>query len=269
MPTDANAAELTSAEPINVSMSRTAIAAGMIIPFPEERGLPHKAARRRRHPYLLSVLLVLMAVGVGCVFEARTSTLQSWLFVRWSSKLHYATAPGPSDSIALPSTGPFDERSGYTRIADFSLRLQANGFRITEQARQTPALADLIRSGISPRPIGNASSPDSPYATVSAFSSTIPQAPTLTCSSASTRFRRSWFRRSCSSRIAALEMSPLRERIPRSTGCAQVRPWCCTAGAASASPFRSRGAAHWLLSCRSFAIWQKVARARPLKSYTR
>jgi membrane peptidoglycan carboxypeptidase len=108
------------------------------------------ATPRRRRGDLFSLLLLLVAVGAGCVFEARTSTLQSWLFVSWSSKLRYTTAPGPSDSIALPSTGPFDERRGYTRIADFSVRLHANGFRITEQARQTPALANLIRSGISP-----------------------------------------------------------------------------------------------------------------------
>lgn len=150
MPTDRNAIELISAEPISVTVSRTALAGGIVIPFPGERGLPGNAAQRRRRGYLFSLLLLLVAVGAGCVFEARTSTLQSWLFVRWSSKLHYATAPGPSDSIALPSTGPFDERRGYTRIADFSLRLHANGFRITEQARQTPALANLIRSGISP-----------------------------------------------------------------------------------------------------------------------
>jgi membrane peptidoglycan carboxypeptidase len=148
VPAHRNSTELTSLEQINRNEPRTVRAESIVIP--RECDSRSNRAWRRKHGHLFALLLLLVAVCAGCVFEARTSTLQSWLFARWSSKLRYTPGPGPSDSIALPSTGPFDERRGYTRIADFSLRLQANGFRITEQARQTPALANLIRSGISP-----------------------------------------------------------------------------------------------------------------------
>jgi hypothetical protein len=52
--------------------------------------------------------------------------------------------------MASPVSGPFDERRGYTRLPEFRDRLEARGYRITEQARQSAALARLIRSGIAP-----------------------------------------------------------------------------------------------------------------------
>jgi membrane peptidoglycan carboxypeptidase len=52
--------------------------------------------------------------------------------------------------MAFPTSGPFDERRGYTRFPEFRDRLQARDFWIAEQARQTPELTRLIGSGIAP-----------------------------------------------------------------------------------------------------------------------
>jgi membrane peptidoglycan carboxypeptidase len=95
---------------------------------------------------LIGVSLALIAT----IWEAQTSELQSRFFGRWSSALSYTIEPRPNPQIAFPDSGPFDQSRGYTRLPDYRDRLEGRGFRITEQARQTPALARLIRSGIPP-----------------------------------------------------------------------------------------------------------------------
>jgi membrane peptidoglycan carboxypeptidase len=89
-------------------------------------------------------------LGVATIWEARTSTLQSLFFAHWDSALKYTIAPGPSDGLAFPLAGPFDDQRGYTHLPAFLGRLEARGFGVTEQARQTPALARLIRMRVDP-----------------------------------------------------------------------------------------------------------------------
>lgn len=96
------------------------------------------------------MLIGLAALSLAGFMESRASWLQSLLFSRWSARLQYTVDKGRSEDIAFPTAGPFDERLGYARLAQFSLRLRENGFRITEQARQSPELTDLIRSHVAP-----------------------------------------------------------------------------------------------------------------------
>jgi membrane peptidoglycan carboxypeptidase len=99
--------------------------------------------------YLLAALCA--AALVGSVFlETRFSWLQSVLFARWSAKLQFTVQPGRSDDVAYPAAGPLDDRRGYSKLAQFSLRLRENGFHITEQARQSSELSELIRSHVAP-----------------------------------------------------------------------------------------------------------------------
>lgn len=98
----------------------------------------------------LLALCIGITLGLGALWEAHTSLLQSWLFTRWASSLTYSVERGPSDRIVFPHTGPFDERRGYTRLPEISRRLRAGGFVIADQARQSPALTRLIRKGITP-----------------------------------------------------------------------------------------------------------------------
>jgi membrane peptidoglycan carboxypeptidase len=84
-------------------------------------------------------------------WEAHTSTLQAWLLPRYASQLTYVLAPGPSPHMAFPRPGgPLDDQRGYSRLPDLVRRLQAAGYGVTAQARQSPALSRLVRWGVSP-----------------------------------------------------------------------------------------------------------------------
>lgn len=96
------------------------------------------------------VLLVSVALSLAVTIEVQTSSLQSWVFSRWNATLDYTVGPGSSPGIVFPRAGPFDKRSGYTRLAEFADRLQEQGFRVSQQARQLPELQSLIRSGVAP-----------------------------------------------------------------------------------------------------------------------
>jgi membrane peptidoglycan carboxypeptidase len=95
----------------------------------------------------LAGLGLFLLVGV---YEARTSAIQSFVLSHWAGSLSYAVMPGPSGHIAFPESGPFDERRGYSRIPEFAGRLEAHGYRVTEQARQSPDMMWLVRRGIAP-----------------------------------------------------------------------------------------------------------------------
>ncbi|MBI1734304.1 MAG: transglycosylase domain-containing protein [Candidatus Rokubacteria bacterium] len=96
--------------------------------------------------------LWIAAIALGCLalvaYEVGTSSIQAMLFSRLARSLTYAIAPGPSGRIAFPRSGPFDERRGYSRLPEFQRRLEVHGYRITEQARQSPATALAVGWGI-------------------------------------------------------------------------------------------------------------------------
>ena len=104
----------------------------------------------RRPPRWLTVTLVVAAVAALGYYEVRTSTLQSRLLSRYAATLSYAIHPGPSPSITFPRGGPMDTERGYTRLETFGHRLQSAGYRIVEQARQSPATVRALRWGIMP-----------------------------------------------------------------------------------------------------------------------
>jgi membrane peptidoglycan carboxypeptidase len=98
-------------------------------------------------------LLLLMGVLVALAivrYEALTSALQSWLFSRHASELTYEVGPGPSPRIVFPEDGPLDRRRGYIRLPEMQDRLVRRGFRVTEQARFSPALARHVERGMDP-----------------------------------------------------------------------------------------------------------------------
>ncbi len=139
-----------SPDPLYERESSRGLAEAVILPFPgERRVLTQAAAPRRKGVYLVGVLCLVALVGMAFL-EARFSWLQSVVFARWSAKLQFTVAAGRSDDIAFPASGPLDDRRGYTKLSQFSLRLRENGFRITEQARQSSQLVDLIQSRIAP-----------------------------------------------------------------------------------------------------------------------
>lgn len=95
----------------------------------------------------LVALLIVAALGF---IEIHTSLLQSWIFTSINDRVSYKLEAGASSSIAFPRPAPYDERRGYSKIAAFQARLQNQGYRLTQQTRQSETLRDLIRRGVAP-----------------------------------------------------------------------------------------------------------------------
>jgi membrane peptidoglycan carboxypeptidase len=115
----------------------------------EPPGTASPGPNRSRKRWLLVALVAELVVIFG-IYEARTSALQSWFFSRWAARLTYAVESGPSPLIAFPDGGPFDRRFGYTRIPEFTQRLERQGFGVVAQARFSTAAARLAAWGFQP-----------------------------------------------------------------------------------------------------------------------
>jgi membrane peptidoglycan carboxypeptidase len=88
------------------------------------------------------IVFLILAIGLGWVVinEIHSSTMQAHYFSNIASKLDFTMGKGASTSIRFPKFGPYDKRLGYCDIPDFSRRLQAHGYVITEQARMSPTM---------------------------------------------------------------------------------------------------------------------------------
>lgn len=82
--------------------------------------------------------------------EMHTSRWQAGYFSQQAQQMHYAVAPGVSEAISFPRTGPYDRRLGYTQLDSFSTRLLNSGYQIESQARLSPVLLHWMGYGITP-----------------------------------------------------------------------------------------------------------------------
>lgn len=105
-----------------------------------------------RHLLVLLGVLTLLAVLVGLMaWEFLTSDLQARYFSSVAAKMTYVVQPGPSKRIWFPSPGgPYDVRMGYSRLPDFSRRLEANGWQIARQAKISEEMLRADRLGLYP-----------------------------------------------------------------------------------------------------------------------
>lgn len=97
--------------------------------------------------YLLALATLLLALGY---YELRTSALEAWVLSRLASTVSYRVESGASPEIAFPVGGPFDERRGYSQLPEFVRKLEGAGFRVVEQARQSPGMLRLLGWGVPP-----------------------------------------------------------------------------------------------------------------------
>lgn len=112
---------------------------------------PRSPASPRSKWLLPSLIALLLSVLIGALLaEARSSRWQSSHFSQMAADMHYQLASGPNPSMRWPQHGPFDQRFGYTRLSDMLQRLQDDGYRITAQARQSPAMQRFIDDGFFP-----------------------------------------------------------------------------------------------------------------------
>jgi membrane peptidoglycan carboxypeptidase len=106
---------------------------------------------RNRFRCRVVVIMVTILAGSG-LYEAHTSTLQSWIFSAIASKLSFQVSSGgsPAGRIVFPSVGPINKTRGYVELPQFVSRLHDAGFHITEQTRLSPELAAFSRLGLTP-----------------------------------------------------------------------------------------------------------------------
>jgi membrane peptidoglycan carboxypeptidase len=92
------------------------------------------------------------AAGIGFVlfahWEMSTAALESRVLASLASKMGYSVQAGKSDRIHFPLGGPFDKRLGYSRLPDFSQRLEDRGFLYRSQARFSKTLAFATSLGV-------------------------------------------------------------------------------------------------------------------------
>lgn len=117
------------------------------------RAAEPKTASESFHPRRLPVRLW-AAAGIGLIlfahWEMVTAALESRLLAALATRMNYSVQPGQSPLITFPRSGPFDQRLGYSRVPEFTRRLEEYGFRYGSQARFTQTLALVTRLGVPP-----------------------------------------------------------------------------------------------------------------------
>ncbi len=104
---------------------------------------------RRLHRVLLWIAVAITSTALT-VGELRSSWLQSRLFGALASRMSCILAAGPHRTFHNAKLGPYDERLGYSRIADFVARAEARGYSVEAQARPSSLLLALADSGAYP-----------------------------------------------------------------------------------------------------------------------
>ncbi|RQH05420.1 transglycosylase domain-containing protein [Paraburkholderia dinghuensis] len=98
-------------------------------------------------------LIVLLAAAVIIArivqIEIDTSRLQAHYLSELTRDIGFALDSGPSHNIRFPTTnGPYDVRLGYVQLPSFEQRLEARGFAIASQARDSERMIALADQGL-------------------------------------------------------------------------------------------------------------------------
>ena len=98
--------------------------------------------------------LLLLVLVAGLIYqEARTSYVQARVWYFLADKLNFELAAGPApaeEQPVFPTTGPFDQRAGYSHLSEWLPKLTNSGFTIHEQSRFSPALQRYTEWGFYP-----------------------------------------------------------------------------------------------------------------------
>jgi len=118
----------------NSSVFRRASAMKELPPTSQTVGSTPMSSRNYRS-ILISSIVLLLAVLLG--LEMKSSWLESHLLAAIARRLTFSLGQGASDAIQYSSTGPYDERLGYSRLPNFMTHLKASGFQLESQARES------------------------------------------------------------------------------------------------------------------------------------
>ncbi len=82
--------------------------------------------------------------------DMRSSWLEAQLLPRLARRATFSIGPGSSHALEQTAQGPYDQRLGFSDLSRFVSRLQASGYRIDAQARDTRTSIALTRLGVFP-----------------------------------------------------------------------------------------------------------------------
>uniref|UniRef100_A0A486XUP2 peptidoglycan glycosyltransferase n=1 Tax=Rheinheimera sp. BAL341 TaxID=1708203 RepID=A0A486XUP2_9GAMM len=119
--------------------------------FDNVREAPYVAPKQpplRLTPWLLLVALLL--AGVAIYQESRNHFYQAHFWHWLAAKLDYDLAPGPATQIRFAAAGPFDQRSGYSKLATWQQKLPADGFQVQQQSQFSDHLMRYTDYGFYP-----------------------------------------------------------------------------------------------------------------------
>jgi membrane peptidoglycan carboxypeptidase len=113
------------------------------------KDLSSVSAIHRRRAWAVTVLAVLVFTPFA-VLELRSSWIESRLFSMIDRRVTFSLKAGPSSDLQRPSPGPYDQRLGFSNLADLVARLRKNGYEVTGQARVSETALALTLLGLSP-----------------------------------------------------------------------------------------------------------------------
>jgi membrane peptidoglycan carboxypeptidase len=106
----------------------------------------------RRLTWRRLLTLAVFVTGAGALIwalsvEVRTAAVQARLLTRAADGMTFAVEPGANPESRFPHDGPYDRRLGYARAPELIDALVRNDFRVTRQARLSPAMRRFVDAG--------------------------------------------------------------------------------------------------------------------------
>ncbi len=106
------------------------------------------SAKKRRGRAFPVGLTVVLAIIVLLLFEIISPWFQAHTLANIARSMQFSLAEGPSSAVHYPHPGPYDYRLGYANLP--RSRLEASGYKIAEQARDSNAYMQLTGLGLYP-----------------------------------------------------------------------------------------------------------------------
>lgn len=103
--------------------------------------------RKWRLIVLLFAVGTLALLAVAAWLEGSGSYLQAWLLPDIAQSSQFDLQPSIAPEFRLPQGGPYDARLGYSRMGEWLTRLNAIGYGISAQARQSQGFRDIVDRG--------------------------------------------------------------------------------------------------------------------------
>ncbi len=94
--------------------------------------------------------LLVWLLGVAALlvhWESKASLLQAHYLSRYAGRMTYVLEPGPNPALRIPTTGPYNQRFGYTALPQFIKGLESRGFEVAWQMRTSPTFNAFVDEG--------------------------------------------------------------------------------------------------------------------------